>query len=79
MNLATTGIQRIPRIAAEARGFMVVWEGEGGAGTNGFDIHARYFDTEQVSGDADGDGDVTVTDVFYLINFLFAGGPAPIG
>ncbi len=31
------------------------------------------------SGDANGDGQVTVADVFYLINNLFAGGPAPIG
>ena len=30
------------------------------------------------SGDANGDGTVTVSDVFYLINFLFGGGPAPI-
>jgi hypothetical protein len=30
-------------------------------------------------GDANGDGLVTVLDVFYLINFLFAGGPAPLG
>ena len=30
-------------------------------------------------GDANGDGLVTVGDVFYLINYLFAGGPAPIG
>jgi IPT/TIG domain/Dockerin type I domain len=30
-------------------------------------------------GDANGDGQVTVADVFYLINYLFAGGPAPIG
>jgi hypothetical protein len=28
-------------------------------------------------GDVNGDGSVTVVDVFYLINFLFAGGPAP--
>ena len=28
-------------------------------------------------GDSNGDGVVTVADVFYLINFLFAGGPAP--
>jgi Dockerin type I domain/NHL repeat len=31
------------------------------------------------AGDANGDGSVTVGDVFYLINSLFAGGPAPIG
>jgi virginiamycin B lyase len=30
-----------------------------------------------VPGDTDGDGNVNVADVFYLINFLFAGGPAP--
>jgi hypothetical protein len=28
-------------------------------------------------GDTDGDGDVDVGDVFYLINFLFANGPPP--
>jgi hypothetical protein len=28
-------------------------------------------------GDADGSGAVDVSDVFYLINYLFAGGPAP--
>jgi hypothetical protein len=28
-------------------------------------------------GDVNGDGNVDVSDVFYLINFLFAGGPAP--
>lgn len=31
-----------------------------------------------VKGDANGDGTVTVADVFYLINFLFSGGPAPV-
>jgi predicted outer membrane repeat protein len=31
------------------------------------------------SGDVNGDGLVNVTDVFYLINFLFAGGPIPLG
>jgi streptogramin lyase len=35
--------------------------------------------TATVPGDANGDGWVTVADVFYLINNLFAGGPAPIG
>ena len=28
--------------------------------------------------DANGDGVVNVGDIFYLINFLFAGGPAPL-
>jgi virginiamycin B lyase len=30
-----------------------------------------------VAGDSNGDGHVDVADVFYVINFLFAGGPAP--
>ena len=30
-------------------------------------------------GDANGDGHVDVGDVFYLINYLFAGGPRPLG
>ena len=30
-----------------------------------------------LSGDVDGSGIVDIGDVFYLINFLFAGGPAP--
>jgi hypothetical protein len=30
-------------------------------------------------GDVNADGQVNVSDVLYLINFLFAGGPAPIG
>ncbi len=30
------------------------------------------------AGDANGDGVVTVADIFYLINFLFTGGPPPI-
>jgi virginiamycin B lyase len=29
-------------------------------------------------GDVNGDGKVDIADVFYVINFLFAGGPAPI-
>ncbi len=36
------------------------------------------FEVEPV-GDANGDGLVDVTDVFYLINYLFAAGPVPKG
>jgi hypothetical protein len=31
-----------------------------------------------VRGDADGDGEITTTDVVYLINYLFIGGPDPV-
>src|SRR5437667_6014988 len=30
------------------------------------------------AGDANGDGAVTVADIFYLINFLFTSGPPPV-
>jgi virginiamycin B lyase len=36
----------------------------------------RVIPREQ--GDANGDGNVDIADVFWLINFLFAGGPAPV-
>jgi Dockerin type I domain/PA14 domain len=36
-------------------------------------------ESSTVPGDANGDGTVTVGDIFYLVNFLFAGGPPPIG
>jgi len=32
-----------------------------------------------LGGDVDGNGSIDVQDVFYLINFLFANGPVPIG
>jgi hypothetical protein len=38
---------------------------------------ALRADRKFCSGDPNGDGLVSVLDVFYLINFLFAGGPAP--
>src|SRR5262249_29214360 len=42
-----------------------------------------YFDDAfingGISGDADGNGVRNVNDVFYLINYLFGGGPAPVG
>jgi hypothetical protein len=33
--------------------------------------------TEAIRGDANGDGQITVSDVIYLINYLFKGGPSP--
>jgi hypothetical protein len=36
------------------------------------------FMRECLGGDINGDGSVTVADIFYLINFLFAGGPPPV-
>src|SRR5262249_13154790 len=36
------------------------------------------FEVEPI-GDANGDGAVNIYDVLYLINYLFAAGPAPLG
>jgi hypothetical protein len=53
--------------------FVVTWQSTGQfAGPN---IYARSFCPLQ--GDADGSNTIDVADVFYLINNLFAGGPAP--
>ncbi len=35
-------------------------------------------DCEYVCGDADGSGSISIADAVYLINYIFAGGPAPV-
>jgi hypothetical protein len=47
-----------------------------------FDVNHASFTVVAgtfASGDVNGDGSVNVSDVFYLINRLFAGGPPPVG
>jgi hypothetical protein len=61
-----------------ANGFIVVWESSDQDG-DGSGIYAQKFSTRPIPGDVNGDGIVDISDVFYLINFLFAGGPAPVG
>jgi len=38
---------------------------------------AKSFETEYMLGDTDGDGEITISDVIYLIDYLFKGGTAP--
>jgi hypothetical protein len=64
-----------PAVAAESEGYVVTWMGSDGDARG---IYARRFRTARVAGDVNADGIVNVQDVFQLINFLFAGGPAPI-
>jgi hypothetical protein len=53
----------------------VSWRGDPeGVGSTG--LFARLYCFPR--GDADGDGNLTIGDVFYLINSLFAGGPSPL-
>lgn len=39
---------------------------------------AKVVDFSSTKGDANGDGNLTVADIFYLVNNLFASGPAPV-
>ena len=51
-----------------------------GSGTStNFKLYAGFvYPTVVLCGDANGDGKVSVSDVVYLINYLFKGGPPPI-
>jgi hypothetical protein len=77
VNSYTTGYQVFPSVASRPTGdFVVLWAGAGDGDDLGAFGQAYGGGTH---GDANGDGVVNVTDVFYLINALFAGGAAPVG
>jgi hypothetical protein len=63
-----------PAIGLDERRFVVAWVSPDSPYSG---IHARLYRYGRTPGDVNGDGTVDVADVFYLINFLFAGGPAP--
>jgi hypothetical protein len=73
----TTGNQIEPTVAYSYDHFVVVWTDISAAASSPDIFGALY--TPGPQGDVDGDGAVGVADVFYLINYLFAGGPAPFG
>jgi hypothetical protein len=76
VNTFSTSDQKVAAIASKPDGgFVVVWESKGQDGS-GYGIYGQKY---CLGGDADGSGTVDVADVFYLINYLFAGGPAPVG
>jgi hypothetical protein len=78
VNTYTTSFQVFPNVASTSTGdFVIVWQGYGVDEPN-IGIYGRAF-AAGIHGDVNGSGDVTVLDVFYLINLLFAGGPAPLG
>jgi hypothetical protein len=77
VNAFTTGMQRDPRVSMPSVGwFTVVWNDASQDGS-GYGVFGRQFCSLQ--GDANGDDALTVQDIFYLINNLFAGGPNPLG
>lgn len=51
----------------------------GPAASTNFNLYAGFiYPTVVKCGDANGDGNVSVSDVVYLINYLFKGGPVPV-
>ena len=75
INTYTAGDQEYGSIAASPGGkYVVAWQTVKDA-ASGYDIYGQRF---CIGGDVNGDGQVNVSDVLYLINYLFAGGPAPI-
>jgi hypothetical protein len=61
----------LPGVAAVAPGeFVVAWQNDG--------YVSALRVVAPLRGDANGDRQRDIVDVFYLINFLFAGGPAPV-
>jgi len=76
VNQNLTNAQSRPAVGArrDGLGFVVAWKTED-QDVNG-DVYARKL---CLSGDADNNGSVTVADVFFLINYIFAGGQPPIG
>ncbi len=77
INSFTSGAQSPAAVAADASTFVVAWQSEAQDGA-GDGIYAQVFSHARKAGDVNGDGFVDVLDVFYLINFLFAGGAAPV-
>ncbi len=77
VNTYTTSDQRRGAVAIDENASVVVaWDSEqDGSGTG---VYAQIYTFDVVRGDVNGDRVVDVQDVFYLINFLFAGGPAPV-
>ncbi len=76
VNTYTTDLQGDPSITRSGSGlFVVVWRSDSQDGSSA-GVYAQRFCLPR--GDADGNGIIDVADVFYLINSLFAGGPAPV-
>ena len=85
VNATTTNGQILPAVASAANGgtFVAAWISQGGQVSqdgNEDGIYARRFSSAAActDGDVNWSGAVDVADVFYLVNFLFAGGPASI-
>jgi hypothetical protein len=78
VNTHTTSVQSLSAVAVSGSTFVVTWYSNGQDGA-GYGIYAQRFGSQPCAhGDVDASGTIGVADVFYLINALFAGGPAPV-
>jgi hypothetical protein len=76
VNTYTTGTQLVPAIAGQSPGrFVTVWSSAGQYPQ--YVIYGQRLNT--LRGDADTNGGRDLSDVFFIINALFAGGPPPLG
>jgi hypothetical protein len=78
VNTTVADTQEVPSAAHASNGsFVVVWRSRPQDGDQR-GVFAQRFKEPGNFANADGNGVVDVLDVFYLINFLFAGGPPPV-
>lgn len=69
----------VPRVGAPGVEYYIRASDGTGEGWSGFAAKPHYTAVEGAVADVNGDGSLSVADVFYLINHLFAGGPGPVG
>jgi hypothetical protein len=75
VNSYTTLDQNSPAVVL-GRSLVAAWQSQAQEPSAGVGVYERVF-ANPCGGDVDGNGTVDVADVFYLINVLFAGAPAP--
>ena len=73
MSTSTTIDDGQPVVAVDHEQTIVVWQKVGPPSS----VVGQRYNRVPVNGDVNGDGLLDVSDVVQLINFLFAGGPAP--
>jgi len=76
VNPSTGSWGSYPAVAMDGSGnFVITWEDYR---NNNSDVYAKVVTWPAICGDANGDLKVSVSDVVYLINYLFKGGTAPL-